>query len=771
MGRTSKFSFPLPGRKRTSSNDKVPAKSPSAKSSGGGTLSKAQRFFGTDNDLNIDSPTRGDDLSWKYPSSRSSAMSISISESTQSTRSTAETGSITESQSDQWDHESGVFPRGPPLHVKASSTLLGQRYKDDGTTSLSTKSERLRNEDSSSTLKSYYDRQKSPLSISQQTSESSARDLALRKGLPQVIQRSPLLQVELVDLFDQDFAGSNHGIEEGAYDADSSRNKGARKKPAKLDLSMLFPRPRGHGGKKNVADALSPSSMSTNNSRSPEIQPAKSSRKKLTKAPSKESLNSQKYSNRSNQPSDPKFRQTSGTLYQLYDHYEQLPFRSPPMDQIPESRVPDQGERRMEREDSRRQPAFSPGNSLEQLPSPSDSFPWKNAQASMKSPPCPWEASSAASISSHNTKGSRRTSTSAFSNSDLKQNSVLSLSSDSEESDEEPTRSPSISSNYKADRVLNGSHRHSSQQAGGAASRRESTRKGAAQPSPFLSIPEASLPSSRLSGPWSPPDIELPERPKNARHPSHRDSRQSMQKEKRSSRKTLSVQSARSSLQPTPPISPTSVEFREVPEQSNRFMAVTKQEEALLEALRQKRARMREKIIEEHETTKSPSRTTDRKAARISEASSVSTIRAPASSKHKEQILLYLDTPINGTQRIDTAEPSPDLSDFLSFGSDDDSTPRTSYAAPKISRGQARPDSGGVSPNPRIDKLSPKTPPSAARLSAVGAVHGLKEDRLVDQGMGSKKRNTGVRFLEDSKPVQPQDFFLEENETDVIWGM
>jgi hypothetical protein len=200
-------------------------------------------------------------------------------------------------------------------------------------------------------------------------------------------------------------------------------------------------------------------------------------------------------------------------------------------------------------------------------------------------------------------------------------------------------------------------------------------------------------------------------------------------------------------------------------------MAVTKQEEALLEALRQKRARMREKIIEEHETTKSPLRTTDRKQARISEASSVSTIRAPASSKHKEQILLYLDTPINGTQRIDTAEPSPDLSDFLSFGSDDDSTPRTSYAAPKISRDQARPDSGAVSPNPRIDKFSPKTPPSAARLSAVGAVHGLKEDRSVDQGMGSKKRNTGVRFLEDSKLVQPQDFFLEENETDVIWGM
>jgi len=197
-------------------------------------------------------------------------------------------------------------------------------------------------------------------------------------------------------------------------------------------------------------------------------------------------------------------------------------------------------------------------------------------------------------------------------------------------------------------------------------------------------------------------------------------------------------------------------------------MAVTKQEEALLEALRQKRARMREKIIEEHETTKSPPRTTDRKATRISEASSVSTIRTPASPKHKEQILLYLDTPINGTQRIDRAEPSPDLSDILSFGSDDGSTPRTSYAAQKMSRGQARPDGGAGSPDPRIDKCSPKTPPSAARLSAVGAVHGFKEHRSVDRGMGSKQHSTGVRFLEDPKLMQPRDSFLEENETDVV---
>lgn len=45
---------------------------------------------------------------------------------------------------------------------------------------------------SSSTLRSYYDPARSPLSISQQTSASSARDMALRKGLPSI--SSPLSQ-------------------------------------------------------------------------------------------------------------------------------------------------------------------------------------------------------------------------------------------------------------------------------------------------------------------------------------------------------------------------------------------------------------------------------------------------------------------------------------------------------------------------------------------------------------------------------------------------
>jgi len=208
-------------------------------------------------------------------------------------------------------------------------------------------------------------------------------------------------------------------------------------------------------------------------------------------------------------------------------------------------------------------------------------------------------------------------------------------------------------------------------------------------------------------------------------------------------------------------------ELQEGESLSGRYMAVTKQEEALLEALRQKRARMREKIIEEHEIAKSPPHVAHRSTSRYSEASSVSTLRGLDGSTQKESILLYLATPVSDVHPIDTAEPSPDLSDFLSFGSDEDSTPRTSWAPPPPT-GKPRPDSSIR----RSEKFSPMTPPSAARLSAVGAGGGLRDTGSSDGSSALKKRNnSGVRFVDEGKLMNPQDFLMDENESDVIWGM
>ena len=523
MGRTSKFSFPLPGRK-TSSTTKEKEKPPELSSSNVGYRSKAQRFFGTDNELNIDLPSRSDDHSWGYPSSsRSSGMSISISESTRSTRSKNEKESFAGSNADRWEHESGVFPQAQRLRGKASSVLLGKHFGEDEGTDNSSLPRRMRHEGSDSTLKSYYDRQKSPLSISQQTSASSARDLALRKGFPPVIPRSPLLQIDSVDPYNWHFAEHNN---EGTY----SREKSAKVKPARLDFSTIFSR-----SKKTNSDpaAMSPASISTNASlnRAPSSGP-----RKLKKAQSRESLQSHKLSMRSTHSRIPLERQgsTSDTLYGLYDNYEQSPVRSPVMGRIPESSVPER-ETRSKRENDRdyksshaeSRPAKpisiriresssegkqSTTRDTHLSPSNGQTFSWKHLRSNVTN--LPWENSSAASVSSHNTKTSRHTSTSVFSNQDLKQSSVLSLSSDSEgeASDSEPFRTSETSYDDRASERQDTQRglpqraaedrRQRPEQPEATEPRRRGSRKGAAQTSPFITILDGSLPSTRISGPW-----------------------------------------------------------------------------------------------------------------------------------------------------------------------------------------------------------------------------------------------------------------------------
>lgn len=81
---------------------------------------------------------------------------------------------------------SEVVPQ--PMQSKGrqgSSPLLGEQCMSgsiERATPSNTSSPQTRHAESSSTLRSYYDSKKSPLSISQQTSASSARDMALRKG-------------------------------------------------------------------------------------------------------------------------------------------------------------------------------------------------------------------------------------------------------------------------------------------------------------------------------------------------------------------------------------------------------------------------------------------------------------------------------------------------------------------------------------------------------------------------------------------------------------
>jgi hypothetical protein len=781
MGRTSKFSFPLPGRRHATVKD-VPAPPLTPLSIGGSNhLSKAQRILGT-SDINVASPSIEEEASWKYPPSRSSRISISISESTNDNE------SVPESFAERWENESGIFPKGRRVHGKASSTLLGQTYNPDASTSAPSVGRRLRHEDSSSTMRSHYDRQKSPLSISQQTSASSTRDAALRKGFAPVIQRSPLLQVEAsIDPYELQFAqvvrpptkGNDRAME------NISKEKESRKKPAKLDLSMLFPRARRHGGKSPDSASTTPStsSMSTSNSHTP-TESMRSKKLSKSKTKSKDSLQSHTTSLRTNdtRESEP-HRQAAADLYNLHDHYKQA-IASPRMSQIPESRVAsnrglpqrkddvmlfrhDSSATRLTIHSKKPSTGTNPGTPGR------EPFSWRNVRSSMgpqgqESVPFPQpkvapKPASIKSRASKTSKTSRRTNASGISNSDLQLKSVLSLSSDSEEDnwEQEAMRGALLGHGNGSWGQANGISHASREKAknerayqlpatGGLSPRSQGSGRPSAPSSvhgsAYLAVPGNY--TAPLSPPWTEPREDSSTSSLN--YQSHRKN-PSSSKEMKTSKKSSSLASVRSanSQQPTPPLSPTSMELGEVTDRASRFMAVTRQEEALLEALRMKRARMREKIIEEHEIRKSPPRTHDRANDGYLEPSSLNT--AHNLPDERQRILRYLETPQPKSRRA--VEPLPDMKDYLAFGSDDGSTPRGSFAA---STPKTRPDSVPRNRNIR----TPQTPPSSVRLSAVG-VAGFNSRQPEN---GKKKRNNdGVRFVDDPRSQPHPSTFADED--------
>jgi hypothetical protein len=572
-----------------------------------------------------------------------------------------------------------------------------------------------------------------------------------------------------------------------------SKEKDSRRKPAKLDLSMLFPRPRRNGGKSadSISSTPSISSMSTNASHTPtESTRAKKLSKSKTK--SKESLQSYPTSVRTSHTHDSgPHRQAASDLYNLHDHYEQT-IASPRMSKIPEARVPSNRAALQREEDimlfrhdssATRLTIHSkqPSNGTNSGITVREPFSWKNVRSSMvpqgqESPsmhfPQQRVAPKPASITSRTSKtskASRHTNASGISNSDLQLKSVLSLSSDSEGDnwEKDAGRSSSVVSR-KATRGSSKGVSHASRErmgedrsyqlplSGGLSPRSQGSRRPSAPPTvqgtAHLAVPgNYSVP---LSPPWTEPREDSSGSSIN--YQSHR-RQPSQPKDKKTPKKASSLASVRSahSQQPTPPLSPTSIDLGEISERTSRFMAVTRQEEALLEALRLKRARMREKIIEEHEIRKSPPRSHGRENDGYLEPSSLNT--AHNVPDERQRILEYLDTPQPKSRRA--AEPLPDLNDFISFGSDDDSTPRGSYVAPMA---KARPE---MAPRTRNHK-TPRTPPPAVRLSAVGGVEGFK----VPENGRKKRNNDGVRFAEDQKLQSHQDFLMDESETEVMYN-
>lgn len=133
---------------------------------------------------------------------------------------------------------------------RPSSNIIGRTYSGDGRrgSDHSTASHPLHPQTSNSTMRSHYDPKSSPLSISQQTSDSAVRDMALRRGKPQVV----------TDYNHNGYAASPIS----PVILDEARRKEQRKsKPARLDLSKLFPKPKAGDGQAYSNALLSPAKM------------------------------------------------------------------------------------------------------------------------------------------------------------------------------------------------------------------------------------------------------------------------------------------------------------------------------------------------------------------------------------------------------------------------------------------------------------------------------------------------------------------------------
>ncbi|KAL9127089.1 MAG: hypothetical protein Q9217_003964 [Psora testacea] len=254
MSPTFKVLFPLPGRRPNSSAHHTSPRSqssPSTRSEGDGSPlsypgSKAERLLGS---IEFD---RGE---LRKKQSKKERKSLRKCPSFMSV-------TLADTDSERGRQEEGFpFPgmkspsevcrqNTPALSRQGSSPLLGEHYAAGATNPdyFSTPSSQPdRRAESSTTLRSYYDKSKAPLLVSQQTSSSSARDLALRKGMPQL--SSPLSRSVLADSKSKE-TGMSHlrelsadsKVSEGSKVSASSIIAGTpRRRPSVIDPPTLYP--------------------------------------------------------------------------------------------------------------------------------------------------------------------------------------------------------------------------------------------------------------------------------------------------------------------------------------------------------------------------------------------------------------------------------------------------------------------------------------------------------------------------------------------------
>ena len=245
MARSLKISFPLPRRPSAS-----PHTTPGSQYSNQSNIddsplfhpgAKAEKVLGASEadkpDLMKMRAKKGKKQLRKYPSFMSVTLSDVDGEPVKTPNEFPFPGMHTPSE---------MAPQPAQHGRQGSSPLLGEQYMfvstNEGTLG-NASSPRACPAESCSTLRSHNDAKKSPLSISQQTSASSARDMAMRKGLPPT--SSPLS----LDMVEEGRSSNPDGLHSRNMSADTKLsgnslkkiNSIPRRRPSVLDPPTLYP--------------------------------------------------------------------------------------------------------------------------------------------------------------------------------------------------------------------------------------------------------------------------------------------------------------------------------------------------------------------------------------------------------------------------------------------------------------------------------------------------------------------------------------------------
>ena len=770
MARTSKFSFPLPGRslnttKSSNVDEPLPCPIEEITQTANGKQSKAERLLGATDFGPVDKKAKGARAK-KALREKPSFVSISVSEISQDPGLNGDDGINPAVTTDNW-RPPRLSPRG--LLPRPSSPLLGRHFH-----SPLIRTERrdaspyngLHESGSSSTLRSYYDPANSPLSVSQQTSASSARDMALRKGCKPVVDA-------------RDESGTQNALNIGRSNSCEQIQacESPRKRPPRLDFSRLFPRPQMFSGSLLSPHRVmkSPSALSV----ASEVLPptpiyAMGISTRLSDSRGSLSASNTKQTSLFASPVDPTI-ESKGSVMQPGqgmqhwfngmkedDHLDRPTWESKPAQEAVQEF----------------QAAPTPGTaSCSSRPTPPKSIPKRQSSAtvskshetliSLSSPFA--EPNSMQSPTSPKSRISKKSTGSVFTNSDLQNESVLALSS-SEDEDESDGGASTCNSKHCHRNIPASARRH------GNIAMDDADRMPALRPIRFHAHSDSILSSGSRSSAISarndviagrnglpratflhPPSVSYT---RHKRAPGNRVSESSPDdlRPKSSNDATSRSSIPLAGFIPTP-ASPSRSESR-VPLRKSRIMAVTREEESLLEAMRQKKAAMRQNnsfptdthtlepvlsrpVSNDYATTLAVSEKKLRFAEEALPSASVTSV--PDYGVARSRTSGFLDSASisseiwsNGTTSI-TYLPVPNFSPNLHFTpSEYNSSTPPSRASPKTP-----PSEENATTLTHMDRSSMVTFPAAGDVQADARFEHYGEGTLSNDAMGFQKSEAG----------------------------